>query len=75
MKILSGAYTEDGGEIYFDGKILSSHGTQKRREEGISVIYQELSLFSELTVGENVYINNFVAWYLQASPFFRFLAR
>lgn len=24
---------------------------------------------------ENVYINNFVAWYLQASPFFRFLAR
>lgn len=59
MKILSGAYTEDGGEIYFDGKILSSHGTQKRREEGISVIYQELSLFSELTVGENVYINNY----------------
>ncbi len=59
MKILSGAYTEDGGEIYFDGKILPSQGTQKRREEGISVIYQELSLFSELTVGENVYINNY----------------
>lgn len=59
MKILSGAYTEDGGEIYFDGKVLSSHGTQKRREEGISVIYQELSLFNDLTVGENVYINNY----------------
>lgn len=59
MKVLSGAYTEDGGEIYFDGVILSSHGTQKRRKEGISVIYQELSLFNELTVGENVYINNY----------------
>lgn len=59
MKILSGAYTEDGGEIYFDGKVLSSHGTQKRREEGIAVIYQELSLFHDLTVGENVYINNY----------------
>ncbi len=59
MKILSGAYTEDGGEICFDGRILSPHGTQKRREEGISVIYQELSLFNELTVGENVYINNY----------------
>lgn len=59
MKILSGAYTEDGGEIFFNGKILSSHGTEKRRKEGISVIYQELSLFSELTVGENVYINNY----------------
>lgn len=59
MKILSGAYLEDEGEIFFDGKILKSHGTQKRRKEGISVIYQELSLFNDLTVGENVYINNY----------------
>ena len=59
MKILSGAYTEDEGEIYFDNKKLASHGTQQRREEGISVIYQELSLFHELSVGENVYINNY----------------
>ena len=59
MKILSGAYKEDGGKIIFDGKQLSWHGTEARRKEGISVIYQELSLFSELTVGENVYINHY----------------
>lgn len=59
MKILSGAYEKDAGEIYFDGKVLKSHGTQKRRDEGIAVIYQELSLFNELTVGENVYVNNY----------------
>lgn len=59
MKILSGAYKGDGGKIIFDGKQLSWHGTEARRKEGISVIYQELSLFSELTVGENVYINNY----------------
>lgn len=59
MKVLSGAYKEEEGEIYFDGAILDSHGTEKRRKEGISVIYQELSLFNELTVGENVYINNY----------------
>lgn len=59
MKILSGAYKEDGGTIVFDGKQLAWHGTEARRKEGISVIYQELSLFSELTVGENVYINNY----------------
>lgn len=59
MKILSGAYTEDEGEIFFDGELLKAHGTEKRRKEGISVIYQELSLFNELTVGENVYINNY----------------
>lgn len=59
MKVLSGAYKEDGGKIIFDGKQLSWHGTEARRKEGISIIYQELSLFSELTVGENVYINNY----------------
>lgn len=59
MKILSGAYMEDSGEIYFDQNLLKAHGTRKRREEGIAVIYQELSLFNELTVGENVYINNY----------------
>ena len=53
MKVLSGAYTEDEGEIYFDNKLLKSHSTEKRRKEGIAVIYQELSLFNELTVGEN----------------------
>jgi len=59
MKILSSAYTEDGGEIFFDGKILKSHSTDERRKDGIAVIYQELSLFDELTVGENVYMNDY----------------
>jgi len=59
MKILSAVYSEDSGEICFDSKILPSQGTQKRRNEGIAVIYQELSLFNELTVAENVYVNNY----------------
>ena len=59
MKILSGAYVEDGGEIIFDGEKLKPHGTLERKKKGISVIYQELSLVNELTVGENVYINNY----------------
>lgn len=59
MKVLSGAYVEDSGEIFFDGEILKTHGTLERKKKGISVIYQELSLINELTVGENVYINNY----------------
>lgn len=59
MKVLSGAYVEDGGEIIFDGEKLKPHGTLERKQKGISVIYQELSLVNELTVGENVYINNY----------------
>jgi ABC-type sugar transport system ATPase subunit len=59
MKILSGAYVEDGGKIIFDGKELRPHGTLERKKQGISVIYQELSLINELDVGENVFINNY----------------
>ena len=59
MKVLSGAYTEDGGEIWFDGEQLKPHGTLERRDKGIAVIYQELSLFNDLDVAENVYMNNY----------------
>lgn len=59
MKILSGAYVEDEGEIIFCGKVLKPAGTLDRKKQGISVIYQELSLVSELDVGENVFINNY----------------
>ena len=59
MKVLSGAYVEDAGEIIFDGEKLKPHGTLERKKKGIAVIYQELSLVNELTVGENVYINNY----------------
>ena len=59
MKVLSGAYTEDSGDILFDGKHLKPHGTLERKKQGISVIYQELSLVNDLDVGENVYINNY----------------
>ena len=57
MKVLSGAYVEDEGEVVFDGEVLKAHGTLERKKKGISIIYQELSLFDELTVGENVFVN------------------
>ena len=59
MKVLSGAYTEDSGEVWFDGEQLKHHGTLERRDKGIAVIYQELSLFNDLDVAENVYMNNY----------------
>ena len=59
MKVLSGAYREDGGEVWFNGELLKHHGTLERRNKGIAVIYQELSLFNDLDVAENVYMNNY----------------
>ena len=56
MKILSGAYQKDEGEIIFDGQsveINSSHDAQKLC---ISTIYQELNLTEQLTVAENIFM-------------------
>jgi len=54
IKILSGAYKMDSGEIMFEGKpvkIDSPHESQKHK---INLIYQEQNLISQLTVRENI---------------------
>ena len=56
IKIITGVYTRDGGEIYMDGKMVNIQTRQDSREAGISVIYQELSLLPALTVTENIYL-------------------
>jgi ribose transport system ATP-binding protein len=57
MKILSGAETRDEGEIRIDGKALPVKYTpSEARAYGIGMIYQELSVLSELTVAENIYL-------------------
>ena len=59
MKILSGAYARDSGEIELDGKILpKQYSPMEARRFGIAIIYQELSLMNELTVMENIYMCN-----------------
>ena len=59
MKILSGAYVRDQGEIILDGISLPKQYTPMAAHKfGISIIYQELSLMNELTVMENIYICN-----------------
>lgn len=58
IKILSGAYLPDAGEIYLDGKELRITNPHSGREQGISVIYQELSLIPNMTVAENIFLSN-----------------
>ena len=59
MKILSGAYTRDEGDIILDGaKLPKQYSTMEARRMGIAIIYQELSLMNELPVMENIYISN-----------------
>jgi ABC-type sugar transport system ATPase subunit len=58
IKIISGAYKPDQGEIDFDGRKVSWSGPRQAQDAGIHVIYQELVLFPELSVAENVFVND-----------------
>jgi ribose transport system ATP-binding protein len=56
IKILTGAYTPDQGDIIFDGKRLSQLTPLKAMGLGIACIYQELNLIPHLTVVENIFL-------------------
>jgi ribose transport system ATP-binding protein len=57
IHILAGAYRPDAGHIFLDGREVSFHSTYEGEQAGISVVFQELSLVPNLTVGENVFAN------------------
>ena len=57
MKILSGAYHKDSGEVYIKSQLITkNYSPQESKDMGIAIIYQELSLMSELSVAENIFI-------------------
>jgi len=56
MKILSGIYSRDGGEVEIDGKSASPDGPRAAQDLGIGIIHQELSLMNDLTVAQNIFI-------------------
>ena len=59
MKILSGAYTLDEGEIIIDGEKIEHPTPALMIEKGVAVIYQELMLLPHFTVAENIYQNRY----------------
>lgn len=63
MKILSGTYKPDKGEIYIRGKKTGIKDAIHAKELGIAIIHQELSLSPNLTVAENIFALNEPAKY------------
>jgi simple sugar transport system ATP-binding protein len=62
IKIISGTVDADPGSIIeIDGKPVHSHKAIDAINSGIQVIYQDLSLFPNLTVAENIAIGNYIA--------------
>ncbi len=56
MKILSGVYAPDEGEILLGGEAVTLHSPRQAQDLGISIIYQEFNLMPNLTVAENVFV-------------------
>ncbi len=56
IKILSGAYAKDEGEILWEGRPVAIRGPEDAQALGISTIYQEFNLGRQLTVAENVFL-------------------
>ncbi len=56
MKILSGIVTPTFGEIHLDGRPVTLSSTVDARDQGISIIHQELSLAPNLSVRDNIFL-------------------
>ena len=56
MKILSGVYKKDGGQIFYNGVEEDIKGPKDATKKGIAIIHQELNLIKDLSIGENIFL-------------------
>jgi len=56
MKILTGIYKADEGEIIYFGEKVKFKGPKDAQDAGISIVHQELNLMNHLTVAQNIFI-------------------
>lgn len=56
MKVLTGIYSKDAGEIYYLGKTTQFKNPKESQLAGISIIHQELNLLANLTIAENIFL-------------------
>lgn len=56
IKMVSGVYLPDEGEIYFDNQKMEFSGPREARDKGIETIYQDLALAENLDIGSNIFL-------------------
>ncbi len=56
VKVMTGVYQPDSGEIILNGEQVHFSDSRESRQAGIAAIYQELSLFPDLDVAENIFV-------------------
>ena len=58
MRVLAGVYQPDSGEILLAGQKVRLTSATNAMRQGICMVFQEQSLLTNLTVGENIYLGN-----------------
>jgi len=58
IKIISGVYLQDSGEIQYDGKPFKPDTPQDAIDSGISTVHQELKMVESLSVAENIFLGH-----------------
>jgi len=56
IKIISGALKPDSGQVFVGGEEVQIFSPQVAQQLGISTVYQELDLISNLTIAENIFL-------------------
>lgn len=56
VKVMTGVHQPNGGQILLNGEQVKFANTRESRQAGIAAIYQELSLFPDLDVAENIFV-------------------
>ncbi len=56
IKILTGAYSRDAGDVTFQGQPVDFRATAESQAAGIATIYQEINLAPNRTVAENIFL-------------------
>src|SRR5574344_1735903 len=58
VKVLTGVYTRDSGEILLNGKTINNRSPEEAQQNGISTVYQEVNLCPNLSVAENIFVGH-----------------
>jgi len=58
MKMLAGVEVPSSGQILLEGEPVTLHSTHQAEKHGISIIFQELNLFPNMNVMDNIFMGN-----------------
>jgi ABC-type sugar transport system ATPase subunit len=56
MQIIAGVHQPDAGTLEFSGEIINFAGPSDAQAKGIAIVYQELNLAPNLSIGENIFL-------------------